>query len=82
MNLGSPPAPKVAKVGSRTPYSQSQYCHLEPKWLQKGINFEAKIESKIVLISRLEKVGDLEGPRVAKWTLKTSKIIENHWRGC
>ena len=82
MSLGSPPGSKVAKVGPRTPSSQPPCTHLEPKWLPKGVNFEAKIESKIVLISRVEKVGDLEGPRVAKWTLQTSKIIENHWRGC
>ena len=82
MSLGSPPAPKVAKVGSRTPYSQREESHLVPKWFQKGVHFEAKIDSKIVLISEIEKVGDLEGPRVTKWTLQTSKINENHWRGC
>ena len=82
MSLGSPPGAKVAKVGSRTPYSQSQYCHLETKWLRKGTYFEVKIEFKIWVISRLEKVGDLKGHRVAKWTLQTSTIIENHWRGC
>ena len=82
MSLGSPPGSKVAKVGPRTPSAQRQCGHLELKRLQKGVHFETKIEPKIVLSSRVEKVGDLEGPRVAKWTLQTSKIIENHWRGC
>ena len=74
MSLGSPPV--FFKVGPRTPSSQTSCGHLEPKWLQKGVHFEAKIDSKIVLISGVEKVGDLEGPRVAKWTLETSKSLK------
>ncbi len=57
-------------------------CLFGPKRLQKGVRFEAKIESTIVLISGVEKVGDPEGPRVAKWTLGTSKIKQIHWSGC
>ena len=82
ISLGSPLGSKVVKVGPRTPSSQTVYGHLEPKWLQKGVRLETKIGPKIVLIAEIEKVGDLEGPRVAKWTLQTSKINENHWRGC
>ena len=82
ISLGSPLGSKVVKVGPRTPSSQTVYGHLEPKWLQKGVRFETQIDPKIVLISEIEKVGDLEGPRVAKWTLQTSKINENHWRAC
>ena len=82
MSLGSPPAPKVAKVGSRTPYSQSPYCHLEPNWLPKGVHFQTKFVFKIGLMSEVEKEGDLKGHRVVQWTLQTSKINENHLRGC
>ena len=77
MSLGSPPAPKVAKVCPRTPSSQTPRDHLEPKWLPKGVNFEAKIEFKIVLMSGVEKVGDLEaqgspnGPSRPQKSMKT-----------
>ena len=73
MGLGTPPGPKVAKVGPRTPSGQKVFPHLEPKWLPEGGHFEAKIEPKIMLISRGEKVGHLEGPRVAKGTLGPPK---------
>ena len=49
--------------------------------LQKGGHFETKNGPKIKLISRVGKVGHLEGPRVAKWTLGTSKMKQNHCRG-
>jgi len=62
MGLGTPPGPKVAKVGPRTPSAQNPFPLLEPKWLPKGGHFEANIEPKIMLISRGEKVGHLEGP--------------------
>ena len=71
--LGPPPGPKVAKVGPRTPSSQKVPSHLEPKWLPKGGNFEAKIKPKIMLISRVEKIGHLEGPRVANGALGPPK---------
>ena len=82
MNLGSPPGSKVARLGPRTPSSQTSCGHLVPNMLQHWGHFETKICSKIVLSSRVEKVGHLEGPRVAKWTLGTLKIKQNHWRGC
>ena len=81
MSLGTPPGPKVAKVGSRTPYTQSPYSNLVLKRLQNGVRFEANIESKIVLISGVEKVGDPEDHRVAKRTLGTSKNKQIPWRG-
>ena len=82
MSLGTPHGPKVTKVGPRTPWCQSPDVPIGPKWLPKGVHFETEMGPKIMWISRVEKVGDLEGPRVAKWTLQTSKIIEKHWRGC
>ena len=52
-----------------------------PKRLQKGVRFEAKIESTIELFSGVGKVGDPESPRVAKRTLGTSKIKQIPCRG-
>ena len=66
------------RCGVRSPFLESFWCPNGAQRTQKGNRFEAKIKLKIVLISGVEKVGDLEGPRVAKWTLQTSKIIENH----
>ena len=61
MGLGTPAGPKVAKVGPRTPSGQNVESHFEPKWLPEGGHFEAKVKPKIMLISRVEKVGHLEG---------------------
>ena len=51
---------------------------MDPKWGP----FCRQNRMKIRVDFGNRKVGDLEGPRVAKCTLDTSKNKENHWRCC
>ena len=73
ISLGTPPGPKVAKVGPRTLSRQTSYCKLGPKLFNNGVHFEASIGPKIVLVPGVKKVGHLEGPRVAKLNLPDLK---------
>ena len=81
MSLGTPPGPKVTKVGPWTPSVQGTDILFDPKGLPKGSRFEVKINSKIGLDSEAEKVVHLDDPRLANGTIGTSKTQQIHWRG-
>ena len=73
--------PKITKVGPGTPSGQNVVSHTASKRLKRGGVLRLKIEPKIVLDSGVEKVVHSDAPKLAKWTLGTSKINQIHWRG-